>query len=144
MIGAFKGAYKSNPDVAPGSLEALAMQESSMGTNKSQYNPNNGKYGYLFGLTPGAFTDTGFKPSDANTMEGAANVAAKYYSMRSKLHGATGDVIKTYTTPSDIYNRYTVTSAHPKTAFDEDKYNTMVDYYKNLQTNPAPMADNAQ
>ena len=129
MSAAFQSAYKQNPDFPRGHLESLAMQESSMNNRDTNYNPINGRFGYVFGLTSGAFTDTKTSPQDANTLEGAANVAAKYYSMRSKLHDASGNVVQTLTKPSDIYNRYTVPSAHPDKTFNPQKYDAMVDYY---------------
>ena len=129
MSAALQSAYKQNPDVSPGHLESLAMYESKMNNDNSQYNPINGRFGYVFGLTTGAFADTKSKPQDANTLDGAANIAAKYYSMRSKIHDASGNVIQTLTKPSDIYNRYTVPTAHPATTFNPQKYDGMVNYF---------------
>lgn len=137
---AFQSVYEKNPDLPKGHLESLAMQESSMGTNKANLNLANGKFGYVFGLTPGAFADTKTQPKNANTLAGAANVAAKYYQMRSQIHDETGKATESLTKPSDIYNRYTVPSAHPDTQFNPAKYDSLAGHYAQLYDN-SPIAN---
>ena len=120
LSSALQDAYSNNPSIPAGHLEALTMQESSMGYNKSGYNASNGKFGYVFGLSAPAFKDVGASPKDANTLTGAANVAAKYY---AKYYKSTNDPATQY---KQYYNR------NPAAPFNPAQYNSQVSFYAPL------------
>ena len=117
ISSALKSAYDNNPTVPAGHLEALTMKESSMGYDKSNYNPANGKFGYVFGLSAPAFKDTKTTPQQADTLEGAANIAAKYY---AKYYKPSNDPATQY---KQYYNRV------PTAPLDSTKYNSLVNLY---------------
>ena len=73
--------YKNNPDLPKGLLEALLMKESSMGYDKKSYNPKNGEYAWLGGITPIAKRELLRRGFDVNvnTPEGAMDAMAKYW-----------------------------------------------------------------
>jgi hypothetical protein len=91
MSDALETAYAQNPAMPRGMLESTAMQESSMGTNKANYNPSIGQYAYVFGLTPVAVKELSMKviPTNLNTLGGAARAAAAYLSLSRVSTGTT-------------------------------------------------------
>ena len=119
MQSAIQSAYKQNPTMPKGMLEAIAMQESSMGTNRANYNPSIGKSAWMFGMTPIAQQELarrGIK-TDLNSPGGAARAAAAYLSLSN---GKYPDHATWY---KQGYN------GSSTTPFNAGRFSNMVGYY---------------
>lgn len=112
-LGRFKpvveSVYKEHPNLPSGIIEAVLQKESSMGTNRDNYNPNIGEFAWLVGLTKGALKDLDNKgiEYDVDTKSGAIRAAAEYLNLRQKeISEKTGEE-KFYTDARELYfNRY--------------------------------------
>jgi hypothetical protein len=114
-------AYKNYPQLPKGVLEAIIMKESSAGYDDSQKNTSIGKYAWLGGLTKIAkkeLTRLGYK-SDFDTIGGAINSIAKFYSLKSKNES-----------PIDVYRKEY--SSGRLSEADIKKFEDMYNYYSNL------------
>lgn len=100
--------YKKYPKLPKGYMEALLMQESSMGTNPTNYNSQIGESAWLGGLTSVARQDLARKgiQSDFNTQAGAIQAAGDYSAMRQSGVDDKGTPFE-YKDPLELYeNRY--------------------------------------
>lgn len=134
MSAALQSAYAQNPTMPKGMLEAIAMQESSMGTNRANYNPSIGKYAWMFGMTPVAQKELATRGirTDLDSPGGAARAAAAYLSLSQGKYGDNASWYK---------QGYNGSTSMP---FNPGKFSSMIDYYAkgSQQAQPAsPLPD---
>lgn len=125
-----ENAYARNPTLPKGIIEATIMKESSMGTNRSNYNPDIGEYAYLVGFTNIAKRELlkkGIVP-DFSTKQGAINALADYMALRQKVHDDVGNVVRTREDPVEIYD--SGYSSGKLTPEQLQSFKDMVEYYK--------------
>lgn len=87
-------AYKRNPDIPKGFIEAVLMMESSMATNPANKNNKIGEFAWVGGITEIAkkqFDKMG-KDYDLSTLDGAIQMVADYIEMRRKFVNIDGTV----------------------------------------------------
>lgn len=128
-------AYQTHPNIPPGTLEAILMQESSMGTNPNGYNKNNGESSWLAGLTPAAAQDLTQKniAHNFNTQSGAIQGMANYLATRQSGVDDKGKPFN-ITDPSQLYfQRYKTASpnALPTSPQAQKNFKAYVSYYAN-------------
>lgn len=126
-------AYQKYPTVPKGLVEAILHQESSMGSNDANYNPDIGESAWLAGLTKGAKEEiarrSGQNP-DFDSQEGVINALAAYLSLVQNRHDSTGKVVKTIQDPFELYNSYYKTeSGHSLTKKQQKDFKDLVAHY---------------
>ncbi len=117
--------YKDNPNIEPGTLEALLMKESSGGYDDANKNPKIGKYAWLGGIAGG---NAGAKAEldrlgikyDLNTIPGALDAMAKYWTVVQKRNKGK--------TPIEIYDKGGYSSGKLKSK-DISLFKDFLDYY---------------
>lgn len=131
-----QSAYDSHPALQkyPGLLEAVLMQESSMGTNDKNYNPNIGESAWLGGVTK-TMTDelarNGIK-ANVDTQQGVINAIADYLSLKSTVTNPTTKEKITYKDPVNLYlQRYKTSAGIKLSQAQVDKFRSYINYYKN-------------
>lgn len=115
-----------------------------MGTNPGGYNPSNGQSAWIAGLTNAAGQHLQQKNvnHNFNTQDGAIQGMANYLTARQSGTDDKGQPFN-ITDPSQLYfQRYKTASANalPATAQAQKNFSNYVNYYKNAQSTPAPLA----
>lgn len=113
---AIRKTYEENKDLKPGYIEALLMQESHMGDMNNRGVNFYGPYGWMIGLEGETARDILSKRDvvkderyknimiDTTTPENAIRTAGSLSSFKKNLYDASGNIIKTYDDPVDIYD----------------------------------------
>lgn len=101
-------AYRQNPSLPKGFLEAALNQESSVGTDTRNRNNDVGRYGYLVGFTNQTAKDPSVSKLGLNfdTPGSAIMSAAKYMSYINQIHDEKGNVKGYINDPVKLYQRY--------------------------------------
>lgn len=132
-------AYKAHPNLPRGLLEAVLMNESSMGTISSQYDKRNGESGWIAGMTDPARQHLNMHniPNNLDTQQGAINGMADYLSTRQSgtMEGSGKPFL--ITDPTKLYfDRYKTDAkmANKTTPADVQKFKSYVQYYGQPRT----------
>ncbi len=130
-----KQAYQQYPDIPKGIVEAILHQESSMGSNDTNYNPQIGESAWLAGLTTGAKEEIvrrlGQTP-DLDSQAGTIQAIAAYLSLIRNRHDESGKVVRTVDDPFELYNDYYKTDSGHKLSKKQMKdFKDLVSYYAN-------------
>lgn len=126
---AVKSVYETHPELPKGIIETILQQESSMGTNKKNYNPDIGEFAWLVGLTKVALKDLEDNgiDYDVDTKSGAIRAAGDYLALRQTEIPEKGGENKFYTDARELYfNRYAPQADKKKHWKNVGKY---VSYY---------------
>ena len=131
-------AYQSHPALQkyPGLIQAILMQESSMGTADANYNPKIGESAWLGGLTntmKAELVRNGIKV-DANSQKGVINAIADYLTLKSKVTNPGSKVTTSYKDPVNLYlQRYKTASGVKLSPKAIARFRSYVNYYKDSQ-----------
>jgi len=132
MKETISAVYKSNPEVPKGLLEAILMQESSMGATTTNKNKSIGDYAYLVGFTPVAKQElirNGIIP-DLNTPAGVLQATADYYKLKKDIRDAQGNITHTYDNMAKWYaERFSSGKLKPETI---QQFGHLYDYYSSI------------
>lgn len=126
--------YKAHPALQkyPGLLEAVLMQESSMGKNDANYNPDIGESAWLVGFTKDAKKELESKgiTVDLNTQSGVIKAMADYLDLKSTVVRENGDKV-VYKDPVNLYNqRYKTVAGIPLNAKNLGKFRDYIEYFR--------------
>ncbi len=135
-----QAVYKQYPTMPKGLLEATLHQESGMGQNDVNYNPQIGESAWLAGLTAVAkeeLTKHGLKP-DFDSQAGVIHAVGDYLNLIKDRHDKTGKVVNTITDPVELYNGYYKTDSGLKLSKKQlDQFRNLINYY--AQAHPSPI-----
>lgn len=121
-------AYEKYPRIPKGLIEAVLMQESSMGTNSRNSNPNIGMSAWLVGFTDIAKKELGIKNID--TINQAIDAMAAYLDKKIDFVPADGSKKKEILDPVELYfKRYNTTVKDEEV---QNKFRDIVNYYASL------------
>ena len=129
-------AYNSHPSLQKykGLLEAILMQESSMGTIDTNYNPQIGESAWLGGATDmlkKELENKGIK-YDLNTQGGVIKAMAAFLDIKRKVLNPGSTIAKEYTDPVNLYlQRYKTVAGHALSAEQVNRFREYINYYKN-------------
>lgn len=139
-------AYQTYPEVPRGLIEAVLMQESSMGTNDKHRNDDAGKYGWLLGITKdGTYGDMVKNPSiytglkdvekwqDIDKISSAIAVSASILAQKIRNNFPNG-----VNTPEDalkLYDTYYKTKSGAKLTKDQKQaFKQYFTYYQSVKS----------
>lgn len=129
-------AYNSHPSLKKyqGLLEAILMQESSMGTIDTNYNPKIGESAWLGGATEMLKKELENKGIryDLNTQRGVIKAMAAFLDIKRKVLNPGSDIVKEYEDPVNLYlQRYKTSAGHALSPEQVNRFREYINYYKN-------------
>lgn len=117
-----------------GLLEAILMQESSMGTIDTNYNPKIGESAWLAGATDmlkKELEGKGIK-YDLNTQRGLINAMAAFLDVKKTVLNPGSTIPKEYNDPVNLYlQRYKTVAGKTLTPDQVERFREYINYYKN-------------
>lgn len=140
--GNIESAYNSHPELQkyPGLIEAILMQESSMGVNDRNYNPKLGESAWLGGVTDimKKELERNGKTVDTNSQKGVINAIADYLSLKSKVTNPGSKTSSSYKDSVNLYlQRYKTASGVKLSQEAIQRFRSYLNYYKGSPSNLA-------